>query len=112
VHRWEGHRANQKLTRPRGGADRGAVAGYLIPSIAFVLAFALGATGAGRPRVVLGLGAVLALGWIATLSAGPTDVSGQEVIPLWLLAGLVALLYFIWCGGLWLGLRVRRARAH
>jgi hypothetical protein len=51
------------------------------------------------------------LGWIATLAAGPTDARGEQVIPLWLLAGLVALLYFIWCGGLWLGLRVRRARA-
>ena len=87
------------------------MAGYLIPSIAFVLAFALGATGAGRPRVALGLGAVLALGWIAMLAAGPRDARGQEVIPLWLLAGLVALLYFIWCGGLWLGSRVRRTRA-
>jgi hypothetical protein len=87
------------------------VAGYLIASIAFVLAFVLGASGAGRPRVVLGLGAVLALGWIATLASGPTDARGQQVIPPWLLAGLVALLYLIWCGGLWLGLRVRRACA-
>jgi hypothetical protein len=87
------------------------VAGYLIPSLAFVLAFVLGASGAGRPRIVLGLGAVLALGWITTLAAGPTDTREEQVIPLWLLAGLVALLYFIWCGGLWLGLRLRRARA-
>ena len=87
------------------------MAGYLIPSVAFALAFVLGATGAGRPRVVLGLGAVLALGWIATLDAGPRDARGDEVVPLWLVAGLVCLLYFIWCGGLWLGLRLRKARA-
>jgi hypothetical protein len=88
------------------------VAGYLIASLAFVLAFALGVTGAGRPRVMLGLGAVLALGWLLALAAGQSeDELGRASIPLWLLAGLVVLLYFIWCGGLWLGLRVRRARA-
>jgi len=35
---------------------------------------------------------------------------GHKLVPLWFLVGLVALLYGIWCGGLWVGLRLRRAR--
>ncbi len=42
--------------------------------------------------------------------AGYPDSNGNAFIPLWLLAGLVALLYAIWCGGLWLGVRLRRIR--
>jgi hypothetical protein len=87
------------------------VAGYLIACIAFVLAFLLGATGAGRPRMVLGLGAVVALGWVVALAANRAqDAQGHGIVPVWFLAGLVVLLYAIWCGGLWLGLRLRRAR--
>jgi len=88
------------------------VAGYLIACIAFGLAFFLGATGAGRPRIVLGLGAVLAFGWVVSLAANRAqDAQGHGIVPLWFLGGLVVLLYVIWCGGLWLGLRLRRARA-
>jgi hypothetical protein len=88
------------------------VAGYLIASTAFALAFLLGATRLGRPRVVLAVGGVLALGWLAALAAREAQYArGQEALPLWLLAGLVGLLYVIWCGGLWLGLRLRRARS-
>ena len=65
-----------------------------------------------RPRLLLGVGAVLGTGWVAALAAGRAeDEHGRQIIPLWFLAGLVALLYLIWCGGLWLGLRLRRARA-
>ena len=39
------------------------------------------------------------------------DGQGGKLVPLWFLAGLVALLYGIGCGGLWLGLRLRRARS-
>jgi hypothetical protein len=88
------------------------MAGYLIAAVAFALPLAFGVTGLGRPRLVLGVGAVLALGWLVSLAAVRTeDVRGEAVIPLWLLAGLVVLLYAIWCGGLWLGTRVRRLRA-
>jgi NADH:ubiquinone oxidoreductase subunit 6 (subunit J) len=88
------------------------MAGYLISSTAFAVAFLLGATGLGRPRVVLFVGGVLALGWLAALAAKEAeDARTHEAPPLWLLAGLVGLLYVIWCGGLWLGLRLRRARS-
>jgi hypothetical protein len=87
------------------------MAGYFIASIAFVLAFALGATGLGRPRIVMIVGAVLGLAWLAALGAQSVDRGpAAPAIPFWLLAGLVALLYVIWCGGLWLGLRLRRVR--
>jgi hypothetical protein len=88
------------------------VAGYLIAVIAFALAFVLGVTGIARARVVLGVGTVLGLGWFATGAAQhANDVrTGHEVLPLWFFAGLVALLYVIWCGGLWLGIRLRRLR--
>jgi type VI protein secretion system component VasK len=88
------------------------VAGYLIAVVAFALPFFFGVTGAGRSRMVLGVGAALALVWFASLVAGqPENGAGQAIVPLWLLAGLAGLLYLIWCGGLWLGLRLRRARA-
>jgi hypothetical protein len=38
-----------------------------------------------------------------------SSTSGEQP-PLWLGAGLVLLLYAIWCGGLWLGVRLRRIR--
>ena len=87
------------------------MAGYVIAAVAFVLSFALGATGLGRPRVVLGVGGVLAVGWTISLAQTRTmDAKGDAFIPLWFLAGLVMLLYAIWCGGLWLGLRLKRMR--
>jgi hypothetical protein len=87
------------------------MAGYLIAVVAFALPFAFGAVGVGRPRVVLSIGGVLAVGWVVSLAANRSgDTSGNEIVPMWVLAGLVCLLYAIWCGGLWLGLRLRRVR--
>ncbi len=87
------------------------MAGYLIAVIAFALPLAFGATGIGRPRLVIGLGAVLACGWAVALVAGRAqDGQGRQLVPVWFLAGLVALLYVLWCGGLWLGMRLRKAR--
>jgi biotin transporter BioY len=61
---------------------------------------------------VLSVGGALAFAWVAALLAARTeDGHGHKLVPLWFLAGLVALLYAIWCGGLWLGLRLRRARS-
>jgi hypothetical protein len=55
---------------------------------------------------------VLGVGWIVALVAGRAEDSrGHGLVPVWFLAGLVVLLYVIWCGGLWLGTRVRRARS-
>ena len=88
------------------------MAGYVIAALAFLMPLAFGATGLGRPRVVLTIGAVLAAASIVALVAGRAqDGRGHELVPLWFLAGLVALLYAIWCGGLWLGTRLRRARS-
>jgi cytochrome c oxidase assembly factor CtaG len=88
------------------------VVGYLIAIVAFLLPLGFGATGLGRPRLVLGVGAVLAVGWIVSLVAGRAqDSRGHELVPVWFLGGLVVLLYVIWCGGLWLGDRLRRARS-
>ena len=88
------------------------MAGYLIAVIAFVVPFLFGMTGLGRPRVVLVTGSVLAIGWIVSLAAArATDAHGRALVPVWFLAGLVLLLYAIWCGGLWLGQRLRRARS-
>jgi hypothetical protein len=87
------------------------MAGYLIAVVAFALPFAFGAVGLGRPRVVVAVGGALAAGWVISLAAKRTpDANGDDIIPLWFLAGLVVLLYSIWCGGLWLGLRLRRIR--
>ena len=82
------------------------MAGYLIAVVAFLVPLVFGVTGLGRPRIVLGVGAVIAFGWLVSLAATRTE----DVIPLWLLAGLVLLLYAIWCGGLWIGRRLRRMR--
>jgi hypothetical protein len=87
------------------------MAGYLIALIAFALPFSFGVVGLGRPRIVLTVGGFLAVGWVISLAAGrTTDANGDAFIPLWVLAGLVCLLYAIWCGGLWLGVRLRRIR--
>ena len=87
------------------------MAGYLIAVMAFALPFALGAIGLGRPRIVLTVGGVVAVGWVISLSANRTpDANGDDAVPLWFLVGLVLLLYGIWCGGLCLGLRLRRMR--
>jgi hypothetical protein len=87
------------------------MAGYLIAVVAFALPCVLGLTGFGRSRIVLAVGGVVAVGWVISLAQNrTTDTSGNPFIPLWFLAGLVALLYGIWCGGLWLGLRLRRMR--
>jgi hypothetical protein len=89
------------------------VAGYLIAVIAFALPLGFGATGIGRPRLVIGLGAVVACGWAVALVAGRAqDGQGHHLVPVWFLAGLIALLYVLWCGGLWVGMRLRKARAH
>jgi hypothetical protein len=89
------------------------VAGYVIAVLAFALPLVFGLTGVGRARTVLIVGMALALGWVASLaSSRATDSHGSAVVPLWFLGGLVALLYLLWCGGLWLGLRLRRGRAH
>ena len=85
------------------------MAGFLIAAIASLLSFALGALGVGRPRAVLGVGGLLAAGWIISLAAKrPPETN--DVLPLWFVTGLVLLLYGIWCGGLWLGVRLRRIR--
>jgi hypothetical protein len=88
------------------------MAGYLIAVVAFALSFVFGATAIARTRLVLGVGGVLALGWLASLAAvRARDVeAGNPTFPLWFLAGLVVLLYLIWCGGFWLGVRARRVR--
>jgi len=88
------------------------VAGYVIAVVAFLVPLAFGATGLGRPRLVLGVGAVLSVGWIISLVARRAqDGLGHELVPVWFLGGLVVLLYVIWCGGLWLGVRLHRARS-
>jgi hypothetical protein len=88
------------------------VDGYLIAVIAFALPLSFGATGIGRPRVVIGLGALVACGWaVALVSQRAHDGQGHHLVPIWFLAGLAAILYVLWCGGLWLGMRLRKARA-
>jgi hypothetical protein len=83
------------------------MAGFVIAVVAGVLPFVLGMLGLGRPRVVAGVGGVLAVGWVLSLAARRTD---SNEVPLWFIGGLVLLLYAIWCGGLWLGVRLRRIR--
>ena len=86
--------------------------GYLIAVIAFALPLTVGATGLARPRIVIGLGALMACGWAVALATGRAeDAQGHHIVPVWFLASLVAILYVLWCGGLWLGLRLRHARA-
>ena len=83
------------------------MAGFLIASIAGLLPFLVGRFRLGRPWLVVGVGGLLALGWLVALAAKP---NGTSEVPLWYLGGMVILLYAIWCGGLWLGLRLRRMR--
>ena len=88
------------------------MAGYLISVLAFALPLVVGATGVGRPRVVIALGGILACTWAVALVEGRAqDSQGRHLVPIWFLAALVALLYGLWCGGLWVGTRLRRARA-
>jgi hypothetical protein len=88
------------------------MAGYLIAAFAFTLPLSLGAMGLARTRVVIGLGTIVACGWAVSLVAGRAeDAQGHHIVPVWFLASLVAILYVLWCGGLWLGLRLRSARA-
>ncbi|MBA3736579.1 MAG: hypothetical protein H0W90_15530 [Actinobacteria bacterium] len=87
------------------------MAGYLIGAAAFALPLLFGASGLGRPRLVLAAGMILASGSIAALGSGQVqDGPAHKLVPLWFLACLVTLLYAIWCGGLWVGLRFRRTR--
>jgi hypothetical protein len=84
------------------------MAGFVIAIAACLLPFTLGALGLGRARVLV-IGGVLAFAWmVATTAARPADSSVSP--PLWFAIGLVLLLYAIWCGGLWLGARLRRIR--
>jgi hypothetical protein len=81
------------------------MAGFVIAVAACLLPFALGALGLGRTRVVV-IGGVLGFAWIVSMAISRTRTEP----PLWFGVGLVLLLYAIWCGGLWLGARVRRIR--
>jgi hypothetical protein len=83
------------------------MAGFLIASIAGLLPFVVGRFRLGRAWVVLAVGGVLAFGWLVALAAKP---AGTNEVPLWYVGGMVILLYAIWCGGLWLGMRLRRMR--
>jgi hypothetical protein len=83
------------------------MAGFLIASITGLLPFVVGRFRLGRPWVVVAVGSVLAFGWLVALAAKP---GGANEVPLWYVSGMVILLYAIWCGGLWLGLRLRRMR--
>jgi hypothetical protein len=83
------------------------MAGFVIAVVACFLPFVLGMSGLGRPRAVVGIGGLLAVGWVFALAAKRTD---SNEVPLWFVGGLVILLYAIWCGGLWLGVRLRRIR--
>jgi hypothetical protein len=85
------------------------MAGFLIAIVACMLPFLLGTFGLGRARIVVGTGGVLALGWIVSLAAKPP--AERNAVPLWFVAGMVALLYGIWCAGFWLGRRLRRLRS-
>jgi hypothetical protein len=83
------------------------MAGFVIAVVACLLPFALGALGLGRARIMI-VGGVLAFACIVALSARRTSEVNE--VPLWYVGGMVALLYAIWCGGLWLGARLRRIR--
>ena len=88
------------------------MAGYLIALTAFLIPFGLSLARWGRPVKLIVVGGLLAAGSVVAVAAGRTDeVAGNEVVPLWFLIGLIALLYAIWCGGALLGIRLRRMRA-
>jgi uncharacterized membrane protein YhaH (DUF805 family) len=89
------------------------VAGYLIAVIALALPLSVGVSGGARPKVVIALGAVMAFGRaVALVARRAEDGQGNHIVPVWFLGSLVAILYALWCGGLWLGLRLRKARTH
>ncbi|HEX9598822.1 MAG TPA: hypothetical protein VF963_05555 [Gaiellaceae bacterium] len=89
------------------------MAGYLTAVIAFTIPLALGATRIGRPRIVIGLGVFMGSLWAAALVAGRAqDGQGNHLVPVWFPVGLAVLLCALWCGGFWLGLRLRKVRAH
>lgn len=83
------------------------MAGFVIAVVACLLPFALGVFGLGRARIVI-VGGVLAFASIVALAARRTSETNE--VPLWYVGGMVVLLYAIWCGGLWLGVRLRRIR--
>ena len=83
------------------------MAGFVIAIVACLLPFALGLFGLGRARIMIA-GGVLAFAWIVALAARRTNATNE--VPLWYVGGMIALLYVIWCGGLWLGARLRRIR--
>jgi hypothetical protein len=83
------------------------MAGFVIAVVACLLPFALGVLGLGRARIMI-VGGVLAFAWIVALGARRTSETNE--VPLWYVGGMVVLLYAIWCGGLWLGARLRRIR--
>jgi hypothetical protein len=83
------------------------MAGFVIAVVACLLPFALGVFGLGRARILI-VGGVLAFASIVALAARRTSETNE--VPLWYVGGMVVLLYAIWCGGLWLGVRLRRIR--
>jgi hypothetical protein len=83
------------------------MAGFVIAVVACLLPFALGVFGLGRARIMI-VGGVLAFASIVALAARRTSETNE--VPLWYVGGMVVLLYAIWCGGLWLGVRLRRIR--
>jgi hypothetical protein len=83
------------------------MAGFVIAAVAGLLPFVLGRY-LGRPWLVVGVGGIVAFGWLLALAAKPASDSTE--VPLWYVAGMVVLLYLIWCCGLWLGARLRRVR--
>jgi hypothetical protein len=83
------------------------MAGFVIAVVACLLPFALGVFGLGRARIMI-VGGVLAFAWIVALTARRTSAPNE--VPLWYVGGMIALLYAIWCGGLWLGAHLRRIR--
>jgi hypothetical protein len=83
------------------------MAGFVIAVVACLLPFALGVLGLGRARILI-VGGVLAFASIVALAARRTSETNE--VPLWYVGGMVVLLYAIWCGGLWLGVRLRRIR--
>jgi len=84
------------------------MAGFLIAAVAGVAPFALGRSGLGRPFVIGAVGGAVGFGWLVALAAKPPGKTNE--VPLWYLGGMVVLLFAIWCGGLWLGVRMRRMR--
>src|SRR3954451_5676178 len=94
------------------------MAGFVIAVVAGLLPLVIGMLGLGRARVGVGIGGgagvVVVIGGVRgfgglVAAAAQREPSAEEP-PLWFFAGLVMLLYAIWCGGLWLGVRLRRMR--